>query len=66
MSNIEDIEKAVENLPPAELSNFRIWFEAFEATRFDQQIEHDVHAGKLDQLAEMALSSFRKGYAREL
>jgi hypothetical protein len=66
MSIVEDIEKAIENLSSAELLEFRGWYEAFEAARFDQQIERDVHAGKLDRLAEQALSSFRQGNAREL
>jgi len=27
---IEDLEKAVAKLPPAELAQFRAWFEAFD------------------------------------
>jgi hypothetical protein len=63
---VEDIEKAVAKLPPAELAKFRAWFEAFEADRFDRKIERDARAGKLDRLAEQALAEFRSGRAREL
>ena len=63
---IEDIEKAVTNLPPGELAKFRAWFEQFEATRFDQKIERDAKAGKLDRLADQALDDLRKGRTREL
>ncbi len=63
---IEDLEKAVSKLPPDQLAKFRDWFEAFDAARFDQKIERDAKAGKLDRLAEQALADFRQGRAREL
>jgi predicted transcriptional regulator len=34
MTSVEDIEKAVEQLPPDKLEMFRDWYERFEATRF--------------------------------
>jgi hypothetical protein len=66
MTTLEDIEKAVAELPPDQLMRFRAWFEEFEAARFDQRIERDAKAGRLDQLAEQALADFRAGRAREL
>jgi hypothetical protein len=66
MSNVEDIEKAIENLPPAELAQFRAWFEAFDAEVFDQKIAADVSSGKLDRLAEQALNGYSQGRARDL
>ena len=66
MTTLEDIEKAVAELPPDQLVRFRAWFEEFEAARFDQKIERDAKAGRLDQLAEQALADFRVGRAREL
>ena len=63
---IEDIEKAVEQLPPENLAKFRAWFEQFEASRFDRKIEQDVRNGRLDQLADEALREFRDGRTREL
>jgi hypothetical protein len=62
----EDIEKAVEQLSPRELARFRAWFEKFDARQFDGAIERDVHAGKLDGLAEEALAEHRAGGSREL
>jgi hypothetical protein len=66
MTILEDIEKAVAGLPADQLARFRAWFEEFEAARFDERIEHDAKAGRLDQLAEQALADFRAGRAREL
>jgi hypothetical protein len=62
----EDIEKAIEQLPPRELARFRAWFEAFDASQFDAAIERDARAGKLDGLAEEALAEHRAGGSREL
>ncbi|MCC6948953.1 MAG: hypothetical protein IT539_14405 [Bradyrhizobiaceae bacterium] len=66
MSKLEDIEKAIEKLPAAELARFREWFEQFDAARFDEKIDRDAKAGKLDTLAEQALADHRNGRSREL
>jgi hypothetical protein len=63
---IEDLEKAVAKLPPEQLAQFRDWFESFDAARFDQKIERDAKAGKLDRFGDQAVNDFRKGRAREI
>jgi hypothetical protein len=63
---IEDLEKAVAKLPPKQFAEFRAWFEAFDGACFDEKIERDAMAGKLDRLADQAIEDFRKGRAREL
>ncbi len=65
-ANLEDLEKAVAELPVDQLARFRAWFEEFEAARFDKKIEQDAAAGRLDRLAEEALSDFRADRTREL
>ena len=65
MTTLEDIEKALTELPADQLAEFRAWFEAFEAARFDERIERDAKAGRLDRLAGEALADFRAGRARE-
>ena len=66
MTTVEDIEKAVSKLLPEELAAFRNWFEAFDAARFDEKIERDASAGKLDRLADEALAAYNEGRASEL
>jgi hypothetical protein len=66
MSTVEEIEKAVERLPPGDLAKFRAWFEAFDAAAFDKKIARDAQSGTLDQFAEEALRDFRAGRARDL
>ncbi len=63
---IKDLENAVAELPPDQYAEFRAWFERLDAARFDQRIERDALAGKLDGLAATAMDEFRKGRAREI
>jgi len=63
---VEDIEKAVAKLAPDELAKFRVWFEAFEADRFDRKIERDAKGGKLDRLADEALADHHAGRTRDI
>ena len=66
MTTLEEIEKAVSDLPIEQLAKFRAWFEEYEAARFDRKIERDAATGRLDRLAEQALADFRAGRARKL
>lgn len=61
MTKIEEIEKAVAELSPEELAEFRAWFEALDARLFDEKIERDAKAGKLDALAVEAHANHRAG-----
>jgi hypothetical protein len=60
MTKLEDIEKAVEQLSQDELARFRAWFDELQARRFDDRLERDIEAGKLDWLAEEALLEHSK------
>ena len=64
--SVEELIKAVAELPPDQFAKFRAWFEAFENDQWDQQIEADINAGKLDKLAEVALAEHAKGMTRKL
>ena len=66
MGSVKSIEKAVASLPPSELAEFRRWFAEFDANAWDEQIEQDVAAGKLDALAAEALADYRAGPVRAL
>ncbi len=47
---ILEIEQAIIQLSPKELSRFRAWFEEYYAQVWDKQIEADAKAGRLDRL----------------
>lgn len=66
MRRIEEIENAVAELPKEELARFREWFAEFEARSWDQELEEDAAAGRLDKLAEEALRDHRSGETTEL
>jgi hypothetical protein len=66
MTTIQDIEKAVSHLPEPELGEFRAWFADFDAQKWDNQIEADAIAGKLDKLAELALQELEDGRCQKL
>ncbi|MBN8510065.1 MAG: hypothetical protein J0L57_15815 [Burkholderiales bacterium] len=66
MDKLEDIERQVTQLSPAELARFRQWFADFDAAAWDAQIERDAAAGRLDALAAKALQEHRAGRTRPL
>lgn len=66
MTTVQEIEKALVKLPPGELFEFRKWFEQFDAEDWDKQFEGDARTGKLDAIAEKAISDFQGGNFKKL
>ena len=56
---VEDIEKAVSELPQDQLRVFRAWYERFDSDAWDEQIEKDAAGGKFDALAEAAIADHK-------
>ena len=65
-NKVKTLEKEVRELSRDELSTFRDWFVKFDADGWDRQIESDIEAGKLDELAAKALSQHKRGESRNL
>jgi hypothetical protein len=66
VNHVEQLEKKVQSLSPQELAEFRAWFIEFDARVWDEQIEADLKAGKLDGLIAEALAEYKAGKAQEL
>jgi hypothetical protein len=66
MTTVKEIEKAVERLPVNDLDQFRKWFEAFEAAKWDQKLETDISSGKLDFLINEAQSEYSSGKTKTI
>ena len=66
MTAIEKLERAVQKLSREELAAFRDWFRKYDSDEWDRQIEKDVHSGKLDSLAEEAISEHKAGRTKEV
>jgi len=63
---VEKIKQDVQALSPEELAQFRAWFLEYDWAAWDRQLEHDVRAGKFDDLAEKALRDHAAGKTKPL
>jgi len=66
MMLVQQIKKEVAELPEMQFKEFRSWFEEFDASEWDRQFEKDVASGKLDDIANRAVSDFKKGKFKKL
>jgi hypothetical protein len=66
MSKLEELERAVSALTAEEYREFRQWFLERDWEQWDQQIEEDSRAGKLDFLIREALEAKQQGKLQEL
>ncbi len=61
MGRLEEIETAITGLPPEDYRRFVDWFRTREQTRWDEQMDQDSVAGKLDFLFGEAQSESEQG-----
>ena len=66
MSNIDQIKAAIATLPEGELTRLREWLAELDAARFDEKIERDAAAGKLDTMIANAHANAKAGRRHEL
>jgi hypothetical protein len=66
MSTLEQIEAAILTLSSDEFQRLRQWFFDVDYERWDEQLEKDIADGKLEALAEEAISEFKAGHCREI
>lgn len=66
MSELEKLEERIQTLSPEELKKFREWFSEFDARAWDEQIEADSKAGRLDVLVSEGLAEYKAGKTRKL
>ena len=66
MSRIDELKAEVESLPEDEFSEFFRWLTEKDWERWDQEIEADSNAGKLDFLIREAHEATAKGTLKDL
>jgi hypothetical protein len=66
MSTVADIKSAFKRLPQKEAREVAEWIQEVMEQRWDRQIEDDIAGGKLDRLAEQALSHYHAGRVKLL
>jgi hypothetical protein len=65
MSRVEEIQAAIDNLPPEDYGKLAEWFRARENAQWDQQMDRDSETGRLDALFEEAEAESCQGRLRE-
>lgn len=66
MLTLEQIEAAILKLPPDEFQILMEWFFNLDYQRWDEQLEKDISEGKLEALAQEAISDFEAGHYRAI
>jgi hypothetical protein len=61
MDRVEEIEAAITSLPPDDFRRLVDWFRTREQTRWDEQMDQDSAAGKLDFLFSEAERESEQG-----
>ena len=66
MSTVEEITAAIERLPADQVARVRAWLSEYAERLWDERIEQDERAGRLDALIDRALEEHRAGRTRPL
>jgi len=64
MSTVAEIEQAIEKLDPKEIRRVGDWLDELRERLFDNQIDADAKAGRLDKMIAKAKADYRAGKAR--
>lgn len=64
--DVQEIESAITQLPREQVAELAVWFEQFHAQLWDNQIEQDVRAGRLDSLLDEAERDLDSGHCESL
>jgi hypothetical protein len=65
MDRVEEIEAAIDELPPEEYRRIVQWLRVREDKRWDERMDRDCSAGTLDFLFEEAESESVQGLLRD-
>jgi hypothetical protein len=66
VSTVEEITAAIAQLPADEVDRIRAWLADYAERQWDEQIERDERAGRLDALIDRALEEHRAERTRPL
>jgi hypothetical protein len=64
--DVQEIESAITQLPPAQVAELAAWFEQFHARLWDNQIQQDIRAGRLDSLLDETARELDSGRCESL
>jgi hypothetical protein len=64
--SVQEIESAITQLSALDFAKLAEWFDEFRERQWDEQIEHDSAAGKLDHFIDGANREFEAGRCKPL
>lgn len=64
--SIKEIEIEIARLPATEVAELSTWLTEYQARLWDEQIERDLEAGRLDGLLDEVAKEVEAGMARPL
>jgi hypothetical protein len=64
--SVQELKEAITKLEPEELSELERWIADYKFALWDAQLEEDVRAGRLDQIAEEAEREYQAGLVKPL
>lgn len=59
--SVQELEKAIRQLSPDDFAQLAHWIDEYRADQWDQQIEADIRAGRLDDAGRQADADFDAG-----
>lgn len=66
MNTVQEIERAIEALPPAQLEELSAWFEERYAQAIDARLKADIEAGRFDARIDRAIADHKAGRTEPL
>ncbi len=63
---IQQIESAILELPSSEFRQVIDWLLDLDYQRWDEELERDIEAGKLDLLVQEAIEDFENGFCKQI
>ena len=63
---IQQIESAILELPSSEFRQVIDWLLDLDYQRWDEELERDIEAGKLDFLAQEAIEDLENGFCKQI
>ena len=64
--SILELQNMVKQLPDAEVWSFGEWLDEYKSDLWDEQIEEDAKAGRLDMFIEQALEDIKAGRTKPI
>jgi len=64
--SVQEIETAITQLSNTEVDTLLTWLEEYHARLWDEQIEQDVEAGRLDELLKQVDEEYEAGLSKPL